>query len=145
MLSVKYHLSYWAISATAAVVYHALVATAGWNATNFRKLLIPLAAYTLYLVYNGPRIRSKSWHICHFVATGCLMVSLGAIAEYLFIPGVSVTPIKGVIHTILAFSAIGALEPLRQNVCPSIILDANHGEHASLTYDSGKTLNPVGL
>ncbi|KAH7011836.1 hypothetical protein EDB80DRAFT_891603 [Ilyonectria destructans] len=115
MLSVKYHLSYWAISATAAVVYHALVATVGWNEANFRKLLVPLAAYTLYLVYTGPRIRSKPWHICHFAAIGCLVVSLGAITEYFFIPGVSVTPIKGVIHTILAFSAIGALEPLRQN------------------------------
>ncbi|KAH6985770.1 hypothetical protein BKA56DRAFT_670020 [Ilyonectria sp. MPI-CAGE-AT-0026] len=122
MLSVKYHLFYWAISATAVVVYHALVAAAGWNEANFRNLLIPLAAYTLYLVYTGPRIRSKAWHICHFAATGCLVVSLGAIAEYFFIPGVSVAPIKGVIHAILAFSAIGALEPLRQN-----------------------TLNPVGL
>lgn len=44
------------------------------------------------------------------------MVCLGTAADEFIIPSCENGQIKGVIHTLLAFSVIGALEPIRQNV-----------------------------
>ena len=116
MLSATYHLYYWTTSVTAAVIYHGLVTNLGWDEAIFRKLIVPLGAYAVHLIWAGPRLRSRSWHLLYFAATGCLMVSMGAVAESFFIPRGCVKQIKGAIHTLLDFSTVGTLEPVRQNV-----------------------------
>ena len=51
------------------------------------------------------------------------MVCLGAVTEFVYIPGGSAKPLKEIVHVLLAFSAIGTLESIRQNVSRHSVLD----------------------
>ncbi|KAF4982654.1 hypothetical protein FZEAL_1761 [Fusarium zealandicum] len=115
MLSVKHHACCWAASITTAVTYRGLEASFGYNTTVFRLFLAPLLAYALYLIGAGPRRRPKWWTPYHFTAVACLMVFLGAVSDAFIVLGSNNTRIKGVLHTLLAFSALGALESIRLN------------------------------
>lgn len=114
MLSVKHHVCYWLISALSAASYRVLVSKSGYPEAAFQLPLIFLGAYAVYIIWRGPYRRS--WPSLHLVATACLLISLGAATRYVHVPGHDVKQIEGVIHTLLAFSTLGALEPIRQNV-----------------------------
>lgn len=126
MLSAKYHTCYWILSITAATVYHGMVTGLGYREDYFRKALIPLMAFALYIIGNDPRVRSRLWwHGYQKAATACLMVCLGAVAEFVYIPGGSAKPLKEIVHVLLAFSAVGTLESIRQNVSTAPALDTH--------------------
>lgn len=114
MISVKYHICYWSVPAIAAALYRGLVSTLGCPEAAFQTLLIPLGIYAFCVNWAGPYRRS--WPSLHLLATGGLLVSLGAATGYFHVPGHDVKQIEGAIHTLLAFATLGALEPIRQNV-----------------------------
>ncbi|KAM4065870.1 hypothetical protein HRG_000033 [Hirsutella rhossiliensis] len=113
MLSATHHVSYWIISAAAAAIYHCLVSVLECPSDLFEVFLIPLGAYAVHVLWagHGPKARPA----VHIAATGCLVLSLGAAASSLHMPGVDVTQIRGGIHALLAFSVLGALEHKRQD------------------------------
>jgi uncharacterized membrane protein HdeD (DUF308 family) len=123
MLSGKHHIFYWVLSGAAAAT-HGFVSTFRWPETLLPILLIPLGAYAFYFVGSGPHGHMQcSWkcRYLHLWTTSCLLVSLGAAARafYEYNHGQEqATDWKqiGVIHTLLAFTVLGALEPIRQNV-----------------------------
>jgi hypothetical protein len=118
MLSVKHHICYWLVSATAASSYHVLVSELGYPEAAFQLLLILLGTHAVYIIWTGPY--RQSWPSLHLAATGCLLVSLGAATRYVHVPGYDVKPIEGAIHTLLAFATLGALEPVRQNASKTL-------------------------
>lgn len=123
MLSASYHICYWILSIAAAAVYQGMAVGLGYGEDIFRKSLLPLMVFALYIIWSGPRHHSTSWHAYQKAATGCLMVCLGAVTEFVYIPGGSAKPLKEIVHVLLAFSAIGTLESIRQNVSRHSVLD----------------------
>ncbi|RMJ11896.1 hypothetical protein CDV36_008487 [Fusarium kuroshium] len=71
--------------------------------------------FAIYIIWNGPGHLPSEWHIHQQVATACLMVCLGSVSGHLDIPDASLEQVKPMFHTFLAFSAISALESIRQN------------------------------
>ncbi|KAH6889239.1 hypothetical protein B0T10DRAFT_459899 [Thelonectria olida] len=117
MLSIKYHASYWAVSAVSAALYHALTEKLGLDEANFKLALGPLIIYAIYLLWRGPYQDPRPLRLdagC-LAFIGCLSVSLGSVAGDFWLPCPNFKPAKGLIHTILSFSALGMLEPIRQN------------------------------
>ena len=112
MHSVKHHLAYWAISASASVVYE-IASKLGIDVVIFRLLLAPLAVYALRTVWYGPQSQPQRFSV---VATWCLLVSLRATIEYFRVPSLDTRPIRGFIHALFSFTVLGVLEPIRQNV-----------------------------
>lgn len=120
MLSLRYHMTYWAVSAAAVTFYDGLVNRLGWDQALLRKLLIPLGAYAVYQIWSGPRPCTRGQNLCHIAATGLLTVLLGSVAELFFLPNAAPGQLRAPAHALLAFSAVGLLEPIRQNVSHSL-------------------------
>lgn len=116
MLSARHHVRYWILSMTTALVYQGLVTGLGFQENFFRIALIPLMGFAIYIIWNGPGHFSREWHVYQQAAMACLMVCLGSVSGHLDISDASVEQVKPIFHTFLAFSAISALESIRQNV-----------------------------
>lgn len=86
-----------------------------WDATNyfFRVLLVPLVIYALHAIWNGPPPQTQQF--LHAFAIWNLLVSLGATVRFFYVSNLDVKQIQEIIHTLLAFTVLGVLEPIRQN------------------------------
>ena len=118
MLSAKYHIIYWLASVAAAVTYR-LIPTFQWHERLFQSLLYPLLADKLFFLWQGPkqeRTDTWSWRSCwYFVSTAFLLVSLGTAVEAFCKDELELRQV-GFTHVLLAFSTLGCLESVRQNV-----------------------------
>jgi len=116
MLSASHHIAYWAISATAAATYQFLVSRTEIPESVFRHSFKLLAGYMFYILWRGPRQRScPPW--IHHLLTGCTILSLGAATDFVqLVPDVDASRIQFPVHILLAFTALGTLESVRQNV-----------------------------
>jgi hypothetical protein len=123
MLSARHHVCYWILSITAALVYQGLVTGLGFQENSFRIALIPLTGFAIYIIWNGPGHLSSEWHVHLQAAMACLMVCLGSVSGHLEMSDASAEQVKPIFHTFLAFSAISALESIRQNVSHPPILN----------------------
>lgn len=117
MLSAAHHAWCWGLSAIAAIIYDGLLFLLRCSQDVFRALLYPLIAYATFVIVTGPRPRHHQWPLYYFVATELLMLCLGVVADDYatnrnYLGGYT----RGVIHAMLAFSAIATLEAVRQNV-----------------------------
>jgi hypothetical protein len=123
MLSITYHASYWAISAISAALYWGLTEKLGLDEASFKLALGPLFTCAIYLFWRGPyqNPRLIRQDACYLAVIGCLIVCLGSVAGDFWLPEASSKPLKKPIHVLLSFSAIGILEPVRQNVSGLIL------------------------
>ena len=115
MYSSRYHAAYWLISVCATVTYRLTSKICGEAFLSY--LLVPLALRALYVMWKGPQQQPQNT-FPPFDHAFFLLVCLGSLAKCIHVPGLDTTPILGGIQTFLAFSALGALEPIRQNVGP---------------------------
>ncbi|KAF7558682.1 hypothetical protein G7046_g5480 [Stylonectria norvegica] len=117
MLSLKHHACCWALSMIAVFTYHGLASTAGYAVDVSRAAMYTLLPYTIYLILTGPRPRPRWWDFCHWAATACLMVSLGAIADDFCKKREAYSTVyaNAVVHAALAFSVVATHEAIRQN------------------------------
>ncbi|KAK0708960.1 hypothetical protein B0T26DRAFT_678452 [Lasiosphaeria miniovina] len=81
--------------------------------SSFRALLVPSATYTLSTLWKTPRPQPQSR--MYAPALWCLLVSMGEAVGYVNLEGVDVAPLRGVLHTFLAFSVLAFVEPIRLN------------------------------
>ncbi|KAK5652317.1 hypothetical protein OQA88_10667 [Cercophora sp. LCS_1] len=112
MYSARYHLAYWGISAATAGTYR--VASYLCADVILHSLLAASTVYALHSLRNGPG-HPQTHPRLYFASAGCLLVSLGSLTKYFRAPDLDITPIRSLIHILLAFTALGVLEPLRRN------------------------------
>ncbi|KAI1301043.1 hypothetical protein F5Y03DRAFT_385691 [Xylaria venustula] len=122
MLSVKYHITFWAVAAGAVALYR-LLALYSPCVTAFRHVLGPLAAYTAYASFKWPYHRDKRTELMlyvhqvyvHQVLVACLLAALGSVTEYFQLPNEDIPKPTALIHVLLAVFTVSVLESLRQN------------------------------
>ncbi|KEY68329.1 hypothetical protein S7711_11193 [Stachybotrys chartarum IBT 7711] len=117
MLSVKYHITYWAAAAWAVASYRVL-ASCSLCVTAFRLIIGPLAACTTYASFQWHRNSSKRANLAlysHQALIACLLVALGSVADYFQLPDEEMPKPTALIHLLSAFITVGVLESLRQN------------------------------
>ncbi|KAI1115010.1 hypothetical protein F5Y14DRAFT_142450 [Nemania sp. NC0429] len=117
MLSVKYHIAYWAAAAGAVVIYR-LLALCPFFVTALRLAIGPLAAYTTYASlrwhHHGSQ-RTEQKLYTHQTLVACLLVALGSVADDFQLPDAETPKPTALIHALSAFLTVGVLESLRQN------------------------------
>lgn len=121
MLSVEYHISYWAVAAWAVAIYR-LLALHPQCVTAFRFTIGPAAAYAIYASSIWQFIGKKRPGLTlytHRFSVAFLLVALGSVTDYFQLPDDKTPKPTALIHLLSAFVALGVLESLRQNVCLS--------------------------
>ncbi|KAI1273480.1 hypothetical protein F5Y07DRAFT_254387 [Xylaria sp. FL0933] len=117
MLSVKYHITYWAFAVWAVVVYRPF-APCPFCVKAFRFIVGPLAAYITYATLtwecDGQRAKELTVYTHQFLVA-FLLVALGSVAEYFQLPDENMPKPVALIHLLSAFVTLGVLESLRQN------------------------------
>lgn len=125
MRSVKYHVAYWAVACAANIMYRASTLTLGVPEVLFQALLVPLLVFFVTLVVQGPF--PEPWPRHYYLASGALLVSLGSVSRYFYIPSVGVIQPNSFVHCCLAFEVAGTLESVRQDVSEAGSPDNIHG------------------
>lgn len=148
MLSENHHAACW-LSAVAARILYEILSACGWRYT-FMGLLLLLGAIERLMFHWYPPVPTRhkilllrEWgDIPYYEIMGCGLVALGALVDMTanYEDGVSPAAMLGqsrAIHILVAFSVLGIVEPIRQNVrqapfplfiiCPSLYL-SNHCE-----------------
>lgn len=117
MLSAKYHLAYWAAALSAAAMHVFLLPVPGIILAQ-QLFLLPLAVYLLYTAKDWSfREKPTDWQLyTHQAAVAHFLDALGSVVGYYKVQGGGPTP-TFLLHVLLAFTAVGTLESLRQNVC----------------------------
>lgn len=119
MFSVKHHLAFWALSATATTIYLVLTSILSVPEAVFQYLLPPSTAYLLYVLWHGPG--SPVPTVIHRIATGFMLVSLGSVSTCLQIPEDWKASEGGkenlgvLVHALSAFVLLGIVESIRNN------------------------------
>lgn len=119
MLSVKYHITYWAAAIGAVAIYR-LLALSPLCVTAFRLIIGPLAAYTTYASLKWHRRGNKKTELglyTHQALVACLLVALGSVTDYFQLPKEEIPKPTALLHVLSAFLTVGVLESFRQNVC----------------------------
>jgi hypothetical protein len=119
MLAAKYYLAYWAAAFSAAAVYQQLLHVPGM----IHACRIGLPSLVIYTIRA-----SWYWSFCecgqsttdrrlwiHQAAVAYLLVALGSVVNYYQLPGGGHAPAV-LIHALCAFTTVGTLQSLRQNV-----------------------------
>lgn len=118
MLSARYHLAYWAAAFSAAAVYQLLHRLPGMIYAC--RIALPLLVFYIPPVawqWSIPGKKATDWQlIIHQAAVAHLLVALGSITNYYDVGNGGQVPAMA-IHALFAFTAVGTLESLRQNVC----------------------------
>ncbi|KAI0530219.1 hypothetical protein GGR58DRAFT_508687 [Xylaria digitata] len=117
MLSVKYHITYWAAAAWAVAIYR-LLALCPLCVTAFRLIIGPLAAYTTYasLKWHHHGSNGTELTLCtHQALVACLLVALGSVTDYFQLPNEDIPKPMALLHVLSAFLTVGVLESLQQN------------------------------
>lgn len=114
MRSVKYHVAYWAVACAGNIIYRASTLTLGVPELLFQALLVPLLVFFVTLVVQGPC--PEPWPRLYYIASGALLVSLGSVSRYFYIPSVGVIQPNNFVHCCVAFEVAGTLESVRQDV-----------------------------
>ena len=125
MISLEQHLIHWALSTTVAGVAECLCWAFPCLQEIFPWLLIPLGIYAYWFIDDVPIVyarRSRRSRQYHVIATGCLLVSLSAaadfVAEHYRLSDVwSKVIVRSFVHMMLNLFVLGISEPIRQNVC----------------------------
>ncbi|KJZ76018.1 hypothetical protein HIM_04474 [Hirsutella minnesotensis 3608] len=113
MLSAKEHVQYWAVSAAAAAFYQALVHGLGLDSQVMEFWLYASAFEAIFLMRHSPRLRALP--TARFIYSSPLLVPLGAATRLFRVPNMDVERFQWVIHVLLAFTALGVVEPPQQN------------------------------
>ncbi|KAI9149429.1 hypothetical protein HJFPF1_11482 [Paramyrothecium foliicola] len=116
MLSIQYHIAYWAAAACAVAIYRVL--SHRHLSEALRLSIGPLTAYITYTSIRWQYHASKRTDIALYTHQGlvaCLLVALGSITEYFQLPSDDVPTPTALIHLLSAFLVIGNVESLRQN------------------------------
>ncbi|KJK74789.1 hypothetical protein H634G_09833 [Metarhizium anisopliae BRIP 53293] len=113
MRSVKYHVAYWAVACAGNIIYRASTLTLGVPELLFQALLVPLLVFFVTLVVQGPC--PEPWPRLYYIASGALLVSLGSVSRYFYIPSVGVIQPNNFVHCCVAFEVAGTLESVRQD------------------------------
>ncbi|KAJ8107855.1 hypothetical protein ONZ43_g6605 [Nemania bipapillata] len=117
MLSVKYHITYWAAAASAVAIYR-LLALYPPSVTAFRLTIGPLAAYTTYTSSKWSFRSNKKTALAlyiHQALVTWLLIALGSVTDYFQLPDEEAPKPLDLIHILSAFVTVGVLESLRQN------------------------------
>lgn len=120
MLSVKYHIAYWAAAISAATIYQLLAFYNPITKVLLRIALGPLALHVVHSCWNWES-RSKKTHLAlalHRSVVAELLLAIGSVVGYFQTPIKEALVPEALTHTLLAFMVCGTLESLRQNVCP---------------------------
>lgn len=116
MLSAKYHVAFWLISITARFIFE-LIETIPWNRDPFQAIILPSLAAQIIFIWTGP---SPKWMgvmaPCYIVMTSCLLTSVGASISDFDDNDPRGVALTRAIHVLLAYTILGVLEPIRQNV-----------------------------
>lgn len=127
MLSENHHFVYW-LSAISARILYEVLSVFGWRYTAVGALLMLGAVERLILHWKPPIpvrhkiLLSRDWgRLPYYELMGCALVSLGALVDVamyrdIVAPAVALGHSRAV-HILLAFSLLGVVEPVRQNVC----------------------------
>ncbi|KAI0107488.1 hypothetical protein GGR51DRAFT_149577 [Nemania sp. FL0031] len=146
MLSVKYHITYWAAAAWAVAIYR-LLSLSPLCVTALRLIIGPLAGYTVYA--------SLTWHVhsnkrtkltlyTHQTLVAYLLVALGSVTDYFQLPNEEVPKPTALLHVLSAFITVGILESLRQNrrdIEPSSFRLVQFGPRTELCYWSWRCMS----
>ncbi|KAI1119983.1 hypothetical protein F5Y10DRAFT_283644 [Nemania abortiva] len=117
MLSVKYHITYWAVAAGAVALYQFL-ALFPPCVTAFRLVIGPLAAYITYASLTWFCRGNKRTELAlytHQALVAYLLIALGSITDYFRMPNEETPKPTALLHLLSAFLTVGVLESLRQN------------------------------
>lgn len=125
MRSIQYHIAYWAVACAANIIYRVLTLTLGVPEVILQALLVPLLVFFVTLVVQGPC--PGPWPRFYYIASSVLLVSLGSVSRYFYIPSVGVIQPNSFVHCCLAFEVAGTLESLRQDVSEAGSPDNIHG------------------
>ena len=119
MLSAEHHVGFWLASAAARLVYETLVSKL--RPEVLIVIMLISAARLLPIIAFGPppAPQTPSQTRRHFVALGGLLTTMGvtmkAICDVSGTGAIAVAH-ERVVHILLAFTILGILEPIRQNV-----------------------------
>lgn len=117
MLSAKYHIAFWIISSTARFVYE-LIDTTPWRRAVFQSYVIYFLAEKSIFIWVGP---TPDWEPWYFAMTGGLLTFIGALLSDFIDNDPRGVALARVIHVLLAFTILGVLEPIRQNVSRTVL------------------------
>ena len=119
MLSVKHHVGFWLASVAGRVVYETLVSQLRPGVLWF--IFLVTALKLLPVIAGGPPAtpQTPAQTRVHFVAMAVLLTAMGVSVEAICdVSGASPIALghERVMHILLAFTILGILEPIRQNV-----------------------------